>query len=275
VQQDPRGLTEYDLGNGVTRRDYTKGQVLTGCRIFGQPVYAKRTADGDSWHLDYPVVASEMSQQAHATRIGHVTVYSEQPLPDAAIKNIRSAIDDAPAYAFANTHRIFAVDRLGETHDPAGNLRGLVEGFAMFEAGDIFVPLESLRDERAAKTVLWHETGHVVDYHAGQGARISERAEPDESYLFGDGRLVQTKDGRDVLNESDFVSAYASSSRVEDFAETHRVALEERERARGDKVDLFEQPAEHVHGFLTQDGLSPRIQQKIERVIESYRSHPA
>lgn len=89
-----------------------------------------------------------------------------------------------------------------------GDLEGIAEGV------ELLIDRDNLDSRDRARSLLYHELGHLLDERCG---RASSRAP------WGSGRSV---------------SEYGSRSALEDFAETHRVVLEQWDRLRG-----LDQPA--------------------------------
>jgi hypothetical protein len=117
------------------------------------------------------------------------------------LERVRAHLEALPPEMRASTGVIVIADDIGQFLDENGDVTGTVGGFGGH--GQITLNRSSVSNDRGMSHVLYHEMGHVQDY--GRNPRISS-APP-----WGDGNAV---------------SGYGNNNREEDYAEAHRVALQ-------------------------------------------------
>lgn len=296
-------VTEVDLGQGRIRREYPDGRVtLDGTKRLGQPVHRVRRPTGEeSWQIDYPAVWATMHQDLQGvdrpgpssvetlqhgravhfaagplgnqfTRLevsgrGAFNVVSDGPLSAGLLENMATAIAGAPKAAFADVKLLFVMGELGATQDASGRLVGTVAGFAQYESRCLFFTRERLDTEAGAKDTMWHEAGHLFDRaHHASDTLADEQSVP----LFGYGKLVM-EGNRVAVDESDFITRYASTNEQEDFAENHRAALQLRDSwsASHAGADLFSLTPSQVEGEMA--GYSPSIRRRMGAIVRIYQ----
>ena len=117
------------------------------------------------------------------------------------LERVRAHLEALPPEMRASTGVIVIADDIGQFLNDKGEVVGNVGGFG--GQGQITLDRASVSTDRGMSHVLYHEMGHVQDY--GRNPRISS-APP-----WGDGNAV---------------SGYGNNNREEDYAEAHRVALQ-------------------------------------------------
>ncbi len=122
------------------------------------------------------------------------------------LSNLRAAIEAAPPNVRQFMTNINLTDNAGDILNMDGSIQTSVGGLA--NGRSIVVARDQLATVENAQYVLYHEAGHVLDFRLGG---VSTEAETP----FGSG---------------EFVSNYASTNPLEDFAETTRVTLDDAPR---------------------------------------------
>ena len=117
------------------------------------------------------------------------------------LERVRAHLEALPPEMRASTGVIVIADNIGEFLNDQGEVDGNVGGFGGH--GQITLDRASVANDGGMSHVLYHEMGHVQDF--GRNPRISS-VPP-----WGDGNAV---------------SSYGRNNREEDYAEAHRVALQ-------------------------------------------------
>lgn len=124
------------------------------------------------------------------------------------LERVRAHLEALPPEMRASTGVIVIADDIGQFLNERGEVVGNVAGFGGH--GVITLDRDSVANDGGMSHVLYHEMGHVQDY--GRNPRISS-APP-----WGDGHAV---------------SPYGRNNREEDYAEAHRVALQNVDHFKG------------------------------------------
>ncbi len=203
-----------------------------------------------------------------------VNIYSQSPLDIHGVQNVAQAVSDAPPSVYPHGRSVYVLDRLGEVRTAGGTS-------VSNAAGTTFgTDLTATRDMLARSTdtayTLNHEAGHVLDHTPG-GALSETATNASGNRIFGQGRLENGALGEVDLRRSDFVSEYASRNAAEDFAETHRYALEMRQgyNAQNPGADLFNLDGPGFRQELQNRGISPGLTNKMDVVADQYRASAA
>jgi len=296
ARRDPRGVVEIDLGGGRVRREYPDGRVtLDGTKRLGQPVHRVRKPTGEaSWQIDYPAVMASMQSDlagvqrgeaaveklegASATRFpagpagnqytklevgdrGTFHLVSDGPLSTQVLGNMAAAIREAPARTFARIPLMFVLGELGMSRDAQGRLVGTVAGFAQYQSSTLFFTRERLESASGARETMWHEAGHLIDDRRSQ-TLLDEKQVP----VFGYGKLIMEGD-HVAVDESDFITKYASTNEQEDFAENHRALIEERVK----HPELLTLSTGDLDRVLKEDGYGEPIRRRMAAIVRIYQ----
>ncbi|MBM3463393.1 MAG: hypothetical protein FJX76_14940 [Armatimonadetes bacterium] len=301
----PGGLVEVDLGFGRVRRDYPDGrQTIDGTRRLGQPVHRVRKPDGvESWQIDYSAVMQSMQadlngtdrggplrvEQLEGARVlryptgarsneytrlevegrGAFHLASDGPLSRELLQNMAQAILEAPPRAFEKIPLMFVLGELGGSRDAFHRPIGEVAGFAQYQSKTLFFARERLATLASAKETMWHEAGHLFD----RDHRASETLKDEKQVpIFGYGKLIM-EGAKVAVDESDFITRYASTNEQEDFAENHRAALEAREKYKQQHPDsdFFTLSSGEVEAILKDSGYGEPIRRRMASIVRIYQ----
>ncbi len=204
-------------------------------------------------------------------------VYSQGELPSESLKNIATAVRNAPPETFNNVSSIVVHRELGGGLTADGT-PGFTPGSVTTGDPRVNVTSSALQNSEYANSLLTHESGHVLDNAKGLSSTIMDPANPNH-LLFGSGQHVTGSSGETDLSKSSFVSEYASRNPAEDFATTHDElvnGLRASYSANNGGQELFSQPSQDVRSFIEGKGYSPAITNKMMAIAEKgYDVKPA
>lgn len=317
VTRTTRGGHYVDLGQGVTRWEGVDGyQQIRGLSKDGSPVVHSRLGNNEWWFVDQDVLnprirtsattaaagvpaspqpftpagreAQPMQIAQHAPAVDgaqystierangqRIQVYSQSPLAEGSLRNIAQTVHDAHPTTYPAGQEIYVLDQLGEVRTPGSTTvspaAGTTYGTALTAVKD------HVASPQSASFVLNHEAGHVLDGSGGRQALSEAVVDGNGKAVFGEGQLRRGLLSDVNLRKSDFVSEYASANRAEDFAETHRFAMDMRAKhnARRPGAEMFELDSPALQQELAQRRVSPGLRQKVDAVVGQYRTPPA
>ena len=202
-------------------------------------------------------------------------MYSQSPLAEGSLRNIAQTVHDAHPTTYPAGQEIYVLDQLGEVRTPGSTTvspaAGTTYGTALTAVKD------HVASPQSASFVLNHEAGHVLDASRGRQALSEAVVDGNGKAVFGEGQLRRGLLSDVNLRKSDFVSEYASANRAEDFAETHRFAMDMRAKhnARRPGAEMFDLDSPALQQELAQRRVSPGLRQKVDAVVGQYRPSPA